>query len=207
MISIQATVDLSQYAPRSAAILSLLDPEAKKEMHDFAATAVVELLRSHIRAYAATHHDTANQITGGPAQRTGHLDKAAEGVEKGGITADGAEVNIRSPGFRRALGPLPIRAKNKPNLTIPVHAISYGKTVADVVAEGFCVFRPKGKDFIATSKKTADGAALIVLFALKDEVVLKHAPEMLPERQQFAEAARDGVLGVVMMRLQKRGAA
>lgn len=228
MISIQASVDLSKYTPRAAAFLSLLGPAAKKELHEAAATEVSELLRAHIRAYASKHHTTADTITGGPAARTGHLEDAAESVSKSSVTSDSAEVTISSPGFRRALGPLTIKAKNKPNLTIPIHATAYGKTVADLVADGMRIFRihsnKTGGDYLAMQdRKGITGSVLgavkrqkgrkqeppvlIVLYALKEQVTLKHAPDMLPSETEFSDAARRGVLDVVLMRLGNRGSA
>ena len=205
MIALQTTVDVSKYGPRAAQILSLLGPAAKKELHDGAATEVVELLRSHVRKYAATHHDTANNIKGGPAEPTGHLEKAADSVAKGSITAESGEVTISSPGFRRALGPLTILPKNKPALTVAIRANSYGKTVSDMVAAGVKIFRIKkkatGKEYLAT---ISYGGELLVLYALKQSVTLKHAPDMLPTGDEFKAAARAGVLGVVEYRLGKR---
>ena len=228
MIAIQTSVDLSGYTSRAARILSLLGPAAKRELHEAAATEVSELLRQHIRAYASTHHDTANKITGGPAARTGHLEAAAASVGIGSITSDSSEVTIRSPGFRRALGPLTIRAKNKPKLTIPIHARAYGKTCSDLVAEGLHIFRihseRTGGDYLAMQERTGitgriigaikrvlgqkkERPPLIVLYALKDIVTLKHAPEMLPKDAEFGTAARKGVIGVILMRLGNRRAA
>lgn len=208
MIALQATVDYSQYGPKAAQILSLLGPAAKKDLHDGAATEVAELLRTHISEYAATHHATADDIKGGPAERTGHLEKAADSVAKGSVTADSAEVTISSPGFRRALGPLTILPKNKPALTVAIRANSYGKTVSDMVSAGVKIFKIKkkdtGKEYLAT---ISYGGELLVLYALRQQVTLKHEPELLPEPDEFKAAARAGVLGVLEMRLGKRGAA
>lgn len=208
MIALQATVDYSQYGPKAAQILSLLGPEVKKEMHDGAADEVAELLRTHVSKYATTHHATADDIKGGPAERTGHIEEAAASVAKGSITADSAEVTISSPGFRRALGPLTILPKNKPALTVAIRANSYGKTVSDMVAAGVKIFKIKkkatGKEYLAT---ISYGGELLVLYALKQQVTLKHAPEMLPENDEFKAAARAGVVGVLEMLLAKRGAA
>lgn len=208
MIALQTTVDFSKYGPRAAQILSLLGPAAKKDLHDGAATEVAELLRTHIAKYATTHHKTADDIAGGPAERTGHLEEAAASVAKGSVTADSAEVTISSPGFRRALGPLTILPKNKPALTVAIHADSYGKTYSECVAEGMKIFRIErkidGKKFLA---RLDESKKLIVLYALKQQVTLKHAPDMLPTGDEFKAAARAGVLGVVEYRLGNRGAA
>ena len=208
MIALQTTVDFSHYGPRAAQILSLPGPAAKKDLHDGAATKVAELLRTHVAKYATTHHKTADDVEGGPAERTGHLEEAAASVAKGSVTADSAEVTISSPGFRRALGPLTILPKNKPALTVAIRANSYGKPVSDLVAAGVKIFRIKkkttGKEYLAT---ISYGGTLLVLYALKQQVTLKHAPEMLPEADEFKSAARAGVVGVVEMRLARRGAA
>lgn len=208
MIALQTTVDFSKYGPRAAQILSLLGPAAKKELHDAAATETVELLKAHVKKYALSHHATADNVRGGPATRTGHLEKAAESVAKGSVTADSAKVTLSSPGFRRALGPLTILPKNKPALTVAIHADAYGKTYSDCVAAGMKIFRIErkidGKKFLA---RLDESKKLIVLYALKQEVTLKHAPDMLPTGDEFKAAARAGVLGVVEYRLGNRGAA
>lgn len=208
MIALNTTVDYSQYGPKAAQILSLLRPKVKKELHDGAATEVAELLRTHISEYATTHHATADDIKGGPAERTGHLEKAADSVAKGSVTADSAEVTISSPGFRRALGPLTILPKNKPALTVAIRANSYGKTVSDMVAAGVKIFKIKkkdtGKEYLAT---ISHGGELLVLYALKQQVTLKHAPEMLPEDDEFKTAARAGVVTVLERLFANRGTA
>ena len=206
MIALETTVDLGQYGVTAAALRNLFSPAGRREINDSAATEVAELVRKHIADYARTAHTTADTIEGGPATRTGHLEWPNTDVVKGDVTAEEATVEIASPGFRRALGPLRIVQKTKPKLTVPVHAMAYGRTVADLVADGVRVFRPRGRDFLATTKKTADGAALIVLYALKDEVTLRHQPDLLPKDQAFKDSARDGVLNLLRAKLARRSA-
>jgi hypothetical protein len=205
MISLNATIT-GDASPLLATLMQRLGPAGRKEFHEGAATEVGILLRAHVMDYAKTHHKTADNIRGGPARRTEHLTKAAESVVAD-ASADEGTVSITSPGFRRALGPLPIAPKTKQHLTIPVHAFAYGKTVGEMVRDGTKIFRPRGRDFLATTIKEGDENKLLVLFALKTSVVLKHEPEMLPPGNTMADAAKDGVIKVLAEVIRKRSAA
>ena len=208
MIALNTTVDLSKYLPKAEQVRALLGPAIRKDLNEGGAKFIAALLRAHIGKYAVDHHGTADKIRGGPATRTGHLEDAAASVALGSITSESGEVTISSPGFRRALGPVTIVPKDKPALTVAIHADAYGKTYSDCVAEGMKIFRVHSKktggDYLA---KRGDDKALVVLYALKQEVTLKHAPELLPEADEFKKAARDGVVDVVETRLSMRGQA
>lgn len=207
MIRMDATIDLSAWISADAQIQSLLTPAGRKELNDAASTEVAELVRKHLAEYARTAHTTADTITGGPAKRTGHLEWPNTDVQKGDATAEEGSVEITSPGFRRALGPLRIVPKTKPKLTVAVNAMSYGTTYGELIADGVKIFRPKGHDFLATTKKTADGIALVVLFLLKDEVTLKHQPDLLPKQNEFEDSAAEAVRTLVRAKFDRRGAA
>jgi hypothetical protein len=207
MIQIDATVDLSKWISTDQEIQNMLSPAGRKELNDAAATEVAELVRKHIAEYARTAHHTADTIAGGPAKRTGHLEWPNTDVQKGDVTSEEGAVEITSPGFRRVLGPLRIVPKTKSKLTVAVHEMSYGTTYGELIASGVKIFRPKGRDFLATTQKTADGAALMVLFLLKDEVTLKHQPDLLPKRNEFEDSAAEAVRTLVQAKFARRGAA
>ena len=207
MIRIDATVDLSAWNLLAEDVQGLLSPAGRKELHDATSTEAAELVRRHIAEYARTAHTTADTITGGPAKRTGHLEWPNTDVQKGEVTSEEGSVEITSPGFRRALGPLRIVPDKKPKLTVAVHEMSYGTTYGELIASGVKIFRPKGRDFLATTKKTADGIALIVLFLLKDEVTLKHQPDLLPKKNEFEDSAAEAVRTLVEAKFSRRGAA
>ena len=207
MIQLETTVDLSAWNLVQEDILNLLMTGGRAELNDAAATEAAELVRKHIGEYARTAHHTADTITGGPATRTGHLEWPNTDVQKGEVSDSQGTVEITSPGFRRALGPLRIVPKEKPKLTVAVNEMSYGKTYKELKADGVKMFRPKGRDFLATTKKTADGMALVVLFILKDEVVLKHRPEMLPGKKDFEDSAATAVRTLIEAKFARRGAA
>lgn len=111
--------------------------------------------------------------------------------------SDGATVTVAALGIRRALGPLEIRPKNKQALTIPVAAISYGRSVAYLKAHGIDVFRPKGKDYLAY-KENPKSQFSTVIYILARRATLKHEPDLLPRKEELAanalEAARDYIM-------------
>lgn len=215
MIIIDATIDDRAWKATASELLRLAGPLMRRDMNEAAAIGIQELLQEHISDYAQNHHRSADTIgqdkryhSSGTAKRTGHLEKAAaEGVQMGDISADGAEVHIKSPGFRRALGPVTIVPKTKPALTVAVDAISYGNTYADLIASGLIIFRPKGRDFLATTIQEGGKAKMIILYILKQQVTLSHEPELLPAESDIRDTAHDEVKALILHKLEKLVAA
>lgn len=191
MISVQTTVQ-GDAAKVLQTLVRELGPAGRSKLNEAATHPVAVQIRGHILAASQTRHSTADNIRRGPAARSGHLLKAAESVAEV-VTAEAGEVTVSSPGFRRALGPLHVRVREKQFLTIPVDALSYGETVKTLRARGISVFRPKGKSYLAAKH---DGQ-FRVLFLLRYEVTLKHDPGLMPKPEEMAEEAKAGLLDLV----------
>ena len=177
------SVDVS--TPQLDAIAARLDSAGRERMHREIASELSETVRDHLRDYALSHHATAARLGARP---TGHLEDA--NVEATS-DADGATVTVRALGIRRALGPVEIRPRGKSALTIPVAAIAYGRSVGYLKARGVEIFRPKGKNYLATT----EGKEVLPLYILAKRATLKHEPGLLPTRDTLAahalEAARE----------------
>lgn len=156
----------------------------KRGLNNYVSYDLAAMLRAHIHKAAATRHKSAARVGGQP---TGHLENAAESTRPA-ATADEAIVEIDSPGFNRVDGPVTIRAKNWPYLTIPVHSLSYGLR-AGVVRRliGTPLFRPLrkgGKKRIGPYHNILAANinnTFTVLYALKPSVVLPQDRGLLPE--------------------------
>ena len=186
-----ADMSVSIKTPQLDGVIERLDPGARAELHREIAAEISETVRDNLRSYALSHHKRATELGARP---TGNLEDAK--VEAFS-DSDGATVTVAALGIRRALGPLEIRPKNKQALTIPVAAISYGRSVAYLKAHGIDVFRPKGKDYLAY-KENPKSQFSTVLYILAKQATLKHEPDLLPRRETLAanaaEAARDYVM-------------
>ncbi len=186
---ITITTDLKDaVSPKLALLASRLTGSDRARMHEAAADSLDKEITAHIGRAAQSRHSTADRIRNGPAERTGHLQPPRTQVSHSATEAGGA-VNIQSPGFRRAFGPLTIVPRIRNSLTVAVDAISYGKTVALVRGEGHPVFRPKGKSYLATK---VDGR-FRVIFLLRKSVTLKHDSGLLPTADEQAAAAKTGI--------------
>ena len=186
-----ADMSVNIKTPQLDGIIERLDPGARAELHREIAAEISETVRDHLRSYALSHHKRATELGARP---TGNLEDAK--VEAFS-DSDGATVTVAALGIRRALGPLEIRPKNKQALTIPVAAISYGRSVAYLKAHGIDVFRPKGKDYLAY-KENPKSQFSTVIYILARRATLKHEPDLLPRKEELAanalEAARDYIM-------------
>jgi hypothetical protein len=186
-----ADMSVNIKTPQLDGIIERLDPGARAELHREIAAEISETVRDHLRSYALSHHKRATELGARP---TGNLEDAK--VEAFS-DSDGATVTVAALGIRRALGPLEIRPKNKQALTIPVAAISYGRSVAYLKAHGIDVFRPKGKDYLAY-KESPKSQFSTVIYILARRATLKHEPDLLPRKEELAanalEAARDYIM-------------
>lgn len=175
--------------PQLDGIIKRLEPSARAELHREIAAEISETVRDHLRSYALSHHKTA---TGLGARPTGNLEDAKVDATS---NSGGATITVAALGIRRALGPVEIMPRNKQALTIPVAAIAYGRSVAYLQALGIDVFRPKGKNYLAT--RDGDGN-VVPLYILAKQATLKHEPDLLPRKEELAgnalEAARDYIM-------------
>ena len=184
------SVDIS--TPQLDGVIKRLGQDARAGLHADIAGRLQTVVDNYLADYSISHHATAARLAARP---TGNLEGAK-------VTAssddDGATVTVAAKGIRRALGPLTIRPKARQSLTIPVAALAYGRTVADLKARGVALFRPKGKNYIATTEGKGKNAKVVPLYILAKRAVLKHEPALLPRGETLAAnalaAARDYIM-------------
>ena len=170
------------------AVMGALRPESRAEVNSVAGRAVMNHVQRHIRAYMRTKHASAHMLGARP---TGHYEKGAAAIT---MTADqsGAEVRVPIPGLRRAWEDVEIRpGPGKRALTLPRAAIAYGRTVAEVRALGWTVFRPKGTNWLMGTKDGDDSATL--LYTLVGGVVQRRDPSLLPSQGEIAATGWDAI--------------
>ena len=159
------------------AVMGALRPESRAEVNSVAGRAVMNHVQRHIRSYMRTKHTSAHMLGARP---TGHYEKGAAAIT---MTADqsGAEVRIPIPGLRRAWEDVEIRpGPGKRALTLPRAAIAYGRTVAEVRALGWTVFRPKGTNWLMGSHEGDKSATLLY-------------PSLLPPQGEIAATGWDAI--------------
>lgn len=186
-----ADISVKISTPQLDAVIERLGPGERSELHREIAAEVSETVRDHLRDYALSHHDTANRLGARP---TGNLEDARVDASSG---PDGATITVAAFGIRRALGPIEIRPKNKQALTIPVAAIAYGHSVADLKAKGIDVFRPKGKHYLAY-RENPKSQFSTVIYILAKRATLKHEPDLLPRQEELAANAAEAARCFVM---------
>ena len=170
------------------AVMGALRPESRAEVNSVAGRAVMNHVQRHIRSYMRTKHTSAHMLGARP---TGHYEKGAAAIT---MTADqsGAEVRIPIPGLRRAWEDVEIRpGPGKRALTLPRAAIAYGRTVAEVRALGWTVFRPKGTNWLMGSHEGDKSATL--LYTLVGGVVQRRDPSLLPPQGEIAATGWDAI--------------
>jgi hypothetical protein len=170
------------------AVMGALRPESRAEVNSVAGRAVMNHVQRHIRSYMRTKHTSAHMLGARP---TGHYEKGAAAIT---MTADqsGAEVRIPIPGLRRAWEDVEIRpGPGKRALTLPRAAIAYGRTVAEVRALGWTVFRPKGTNWLMGSHEGDKSATL--LYTLVGGVVQRRDPSLLPAQGEIAATGWEAI--------------
>ena len=164
------------------AVMGALRPESRAEVYSVAGRAVMNHVQRHIRSYMRTKHGSAHALGARP---TGHYEKGAAAIT---MSADqsGAEVRVPIPGLKRAWEDMPIRpGPGKRALTLPRAAVAYGRTVAEVRALGWTVFKPKGTNWLMGTKG-GDKATLTLLYTLVGGVVQRRDPSLLPPQGEIA---------------------
>lgn len=173
------------YPPLPEGVSAMLGMvENKRGLNNYVSYDLAAMVRTHIRKASVSRHTSAARVGGTP---TGHLEDAAESTRPR-ATNDEVVVEIDSPGFKRVDGPITIKAKNWPYLTIPVHGLAYGRRAASVRRLiGTPLFRPVvkgGKKRIGPFRNILAANidnTFTVLYALKPSVVLPQDRGLLPE--------------------------
>lgn len=180
-------------------LIAQLGEGNRQRLHLAAANALQVLCRSWLLRAAAQRHGTAAKLGAPP---TGHLEEAARTMTAGATAAHG-EVVITSPGFSRVFGPLTIRPVKAKALTIPLSAFAYGHRVGELKANGWSIFRPKGKRVLMGAGP--DGAEAQPLYALAASARIPQDRGLLPPDREMASAAGEGMREAIVTVLKRAG--
>jgi len=188
-IGIQITQDTASPALRRLSE-SLTD---RTGLHESIATRADVLTRRHLLRESRSRHTTARRLGARP---TGHLGRAAESVTGLG-TAEAATVSVTSPGISRVGGDVEIKPVNGNWLTIPIHKLSYGRTVRYFEAlSGLRLFRPGApgakKKVLSAMVGRGKSKKLVNFFALSKGVTLRQDRTLLPSDTEYLQS---GLLG------------
>ena len=171
--------------------LDLVKSEGRRQLFSVAANAVRILVRDHLSRIAPRHHISAHRLGATP---TGHIEKGARATHFT-ASSDSAEVIIPIAGLSRAFRPLTITPRTANALTLPVSAHSYGKRVGELRANGWNIFRPKGKDTLWGKLQDEDDA--VPLYVLKKRVQLKQDRSLLPSDAELGTTASKAMLDYI----------
>jgi hypothetical protein len=171
-----ADIQVKISTPQLDSLQKRLSQVSRDKLNRELAAEVSETARDHLRGYALSHHATADRLGG---KRTGNLEDARIDAVS---DSHSATITIAAKGIRRALGPLTITPSSRRALTIPIAGISYGRSVKYLKARGINIFRPKGKNYLATVTGKGAESKLVPLYILAKRVTLKHDPNILPSQ-------------------------
>lgn len=146
------------------------------------------LIRSHLRLIGLNRHTTANYLGAKP---TKFWSTTARAVSFASATRDGFEIGVPNPAIGQAFHDVTIRPKKAKALTIPISALSYGKTVYEL-SRRFKIFRPKGKSVLCAQRGRGKDKKLVPLFILVKQVTLRRDPSLLPSDDELNAAASRG---------------
>lgn len=172
--------------------LDLVKSEGRCQLFFVAANAVRILVRNHLSRIAPRHHISAHRLGATP---TGHIEKGARATYFM-ASSDSAEVIIPIAGLSRAFRPLTITPRTANALTLPVSSHSYGKRVGELRANGWNIFRPKGKDTLWGKLQDEDDA--VPLYVLKKRVQLKQDRSLLPSDAELGTTASKAMLDYIL---------
>ncbi len=185
-------------SPKLAAFVRALGPAGRQTLNESAGRQLWADIRDHLKAEAGRRHGTAKRLG---AQPTGHLEKAAQST---GWTADAdaASVTVHSPGISRVFRPLNIAPKRAQSLTIPVHALGYGRRASEVSAV-YRLFRPKGKDYLMAD---VEGTPTVI-YLLRKAVTVPQDRSLLPSDEALSKSAKKGFLDAIRLAVAAAGSA
>lgn len=166
-------------------------------LHKYIGAAAESGTRLHVRQAAVDRHVTADKLG---ARRSGYLTKRAELVEG---TGDATQATLKLTGhiFKRAFGPVTVRASAGKMLTIPMRAEAYGKRAREF-DDIFIIRAKQGRAFLA--RKVATGRVQF-LYLLKSFVILPQDRGLLPSQSQFEQLAELAARSYLRKRLREAG--
>lgn len=210
-----ATIKIEGQTRLSASLRGLaeqLSGDRAREMVLAAGYEVQSLTGRHLRSIALSRHATAQRLGAKP---TNHWAPAAEKVEgsdalstvSGGVTNALAVLRVRHPGISRAFKDITVRPTKAKALTIPIHALAYGKRAGEL--------RAQYNTFILGGKENSTGRSVIAMQNGKDEVIplyvlvrsakIPQDRTLLPTEEELSEAATLGVRNYLRQHLQTGG--
>lgn len=182
-------------------LMKTMGDDGRADLHGVAANALKVAIQRHIHGYAMSKHATAHRFG---AQPTRHYEAGANAISFAANANEGV-VTIPIPGISRAFGDVSIRpGSGKKALTLPLAAVAYGRTVGELRALGWTVFRPRGMDFLMGSNGEGDA---VPLYSLRSGVLQRRDPSLLPTREEMAQTVTKAVLARIKSVLQKSGKA
>ena len=190
---ISVTADTPQLDALNSALKST---DGRRKINVRASGYLFRLVRKHLQGLAQNRHATASRLGATP---TNYYAKAYASSTYS-ATADGAEVTVRAPGFRRVFGPLTVLPRNAQALSIPVHPLAYGKRVSDLKRDGVNVVRPKGASYLIKPNK--DGSVEL-LYLLVRSVLIPQDRTMLPSDDALRAETRKGIKSGIKSILKK----
>lgn len=171
-----------------------LGPAGMQKLNEGAAQSLWAAVRSHLEKESGRHHKWASKLGAKP---TGHLEEAARST-KWAADAEAATVTVHSPGISRVNHPLRIEPKRARLLTIPIHALGYGRPASEVSA-AHRLFRPKGKDYLMAK---IDGKATVI-YLLRKAVMVPQDRGLMPSDEELKSAAGRGYMAAIRKMLAK----
>lgn len=145
-------------------------------------------IRNHLRIIGLNRHTTANRLGAKP---TKFWSTTARAVTLDGASDTGFTIGVPNPAIGQAFHDVTIRPVKAKALTIPINALSYGKTVYEM-SRKFKIFKPKGKSVICALRGRGKTSTLVPLFALVKQVQLSRDPSLWPTDEAMNAAASRG---------------
>lgn len=190
---------------RAVRLRQAMSPAVHARIVPLVTRRVFGLVQGHFRAYAQTHHATADALG---APHTKHMERAArnmahETAREGNVTV--GRVVLKMAGIGRAFHDVDIRMGDR-RLTIPIARESYGRSVAEMRArygEGslFCFRSRKGSTIMAARGERGRGGGrtrvTIPLFVLKESVHQRRDPDMVPPETAISAAAKAALVACI----------
>jgi hypothetical protein len=160
--------------------------ERPRPMLAAAATAGARAVRTHFRTLAAQGNKR-----GWPSQGF-YLEEGFKKTSVGEISDTEAKISIASAPMALRYSGGVITAKRGKALTIPQTALAYSLGSPreggwDGRSDAFLLFRPRGKDFLATR----DGRRLVVQYLLRPSVKIPANPAVLPPPEELDKTMFD----------------
>lgn len=170
-----------------AAFANAASPLGRTMLFNAGAYALKVRVQRHLVGVAARRHATASRLGASP---TGHYERGAAAVSSFSSPVDGGVV-IPIAGVGRAWHDIDLATptrRGKRLITIPCSRFSYGRTVAELRANGWVVFRP-GKRKLLMGYRRGSEKKPIPLYTLAEGVHQPQEPQLLPSLAELSRVA------------------